>query len=290
MDRLKSKFLGSTIGTAIGDSLGINSKRYTDDTAMMIGIAESLIENRGFNAEHMVRTFIKNYDAEPWRGYGPGPTAIFKMMKLGLSWKQAAVRMYLGGSYGNGSAMRIAPIGLFHYDNLDQLREIAYQSSQITHTHSLGMEGAALQAYAVALAVKTDPDYWDKYDFLRKLSNFVEVDEYQKKLKSIRTLLRENASKLEIVQELGNTIEAINSVPISIFSFLANLGFKAALDYALSLGGDRDMISAMTGAIAGACYGIKDIPEEWKEGLENRDYIERLAKQLWRLKKGKRLK
>ena len=124
MDKLKSKFLGSLIGTAIGDSLGINSKRYTDDTAMMIGIAESLVENRGFNAEHMVQTFIRNYDAEPWRGYGPGPTAIFKMMKLGLSWKQAAVRIYLGGSYGNGSAMRIAPIGLFHYDNLDQLREI----------------------------------------------------------------------------------------------------------------------------------------------------------------------
>ena len=290
MDKLKLKFLGSTIGTAIGDSLGINSKRYTDDTAMMIGIAESLIENRGFNAEHLVQTFIRNYDAEPWRGYGHGPPAIFEMIKSGLSWKEAAARIYPGGSYGNGSAMRVAPIGLFYYDNLDQLREIAYQSSQITHTHSLGMEGAALQAYAVALAVKTDPDYWDKYDFLRKLSNFVEVDEYKKKLKSIRTLLRENASKSEVVQELGNTVEAINSVPISIFSFLANLGFKAALDYALSLGGDRDTISAMTGAIAGACYGIKYIPEEWKEGLENRDYIERLAKQLWRLKKGKRLK
>jgi poly(ADP-ribose) glycohydrolase ARH3 len=290
MDRLKSKFLGSTIGTAIGDSLGINSKRYTDDTAMMIGIAESLIENRGFNAEHLVQTFIRNYDAEPWRGYGPGPPAIFEMIKSGLGWKEAAARIYPGGSFGNGSAMRIAPIGLFYYDNINQLREIACKSSQITHTHFLGMEGAALQAYAVAITVKTEPDHWDKYDFLRKLSNFVEVDEYQKKLKSIRTLLRENASKFEVVQELGNTVEAINSVPISIFSFLANLGFKATLDYALSLGGDRDTISAMTGAIAGACYGIKDIPEGWKDGLENRDYIERLAKQLWRLKKGKRLK
>lgn len=290
MGRLKSKFLGSLVGTAVGDSLGVSSKRYTDDTAMMIGVTESLIENRGFNVEHLVQTFIRNYDAEPWRGYRPGPPAIFKMIKSGSSWKEAATKIYPGGSYGNDSAMRIAPIGLFHYDNLSQLREIAYQSSRITHTHSLGMEGAALQAFAVAIAVRTEPDHWDKYDFLRKLSNFVEVDEYQKKLKSIKTLLRENASKLEVVQELGNTVEAINSVPISIFSFLANLGFKATLDYALSLGGDRDTIAAMTGAIAGACYGIKDIPKEWKDGLENRDYIERLAKQLWRLKKGRRLK
>jgi len=288
MGRLKSKFLGSLIGTAVGDSLGVSSKRYTDDTAMMIGVTESLIENRGFNVEHLVQTFIRNYDAEPWRGYRPGPPAIFKMIKSGLSWKEAAERIYPGGSYGNGSAMRIAPIGLFYYDNLSQLKEIAYQSSRITHTHSLGMEGAALQAFAVAIAVRTEPDYWDKYDFLRKLSNFVVVDEYRGKLKSIKTLLRENASKLEVVQELGNTVEAINSVPISIFSFLANLGFTATLDYALNLGGDRDTIAAMTGAIAGACYGIKDIPKEWKDGLENRDYIERLAKQLWRMKKGRR--
>ena len=136
MGRLKSKFLGSLIGTAVGDSFGVSSKRYTDDTAMMIGVAESLIENKGFDAEHLVQTFVRNYDAEPWRGYGSGPPAIFKMIKSGLSWKDAAEKIYPGGSYGNGSAMRIAPIGLFYYDNLSQLKEIAYQSSRITHTHS----------------------------------------------------------------------------------------------------------------------------------------------------------
>jgi len=288
MDRLKSKFIGCLVGTAVGDWLGAGGKRYTDDTAMMIGVAESLVESIGFYADHMVQTFIKNHDAEPWRGYGPGPPRIFKMIRSGFSWKDAAEEIYPGGSYGNGSAMRIAPIGLFYYDNLDQLREVAYQSSQITHTHPLGMEGAALQAYAVAIAVGTEPYHWDKYDFLSKLSNFVVVDEYRGKLKSMKTLLRENASKQEVIQELGNTVEAINSVPISIFSFLANLGFTATLDYALNLGGDRDTIAAMTGAIAGACYGIGDIPKEWKDGLENRDYVERLAKQLWRMKKGKR--
>lgn len=288
MDRLKSKFLGSLIGTAVGDSLGAGGKRYTDDTAMMIGVAESLIENKGFNADHMAQTFIRNYDAEPWRGYGPGPPAIFRMVKSGLNRRAAAEKIYPGGSYGNGAAMRVAPIGLFCYDDLHKLREISCQSSRITHTHPLGMEGAALQACSVAIAVRTEPGRWDKYDFLRKLNDFVEVDEYREKLKSIKTLLRETASKLEVVQELGNTVEAFNSVPISIFSFLANLGFSATLDYALSLGGDRDTISAMTGAIAGACYGIKDIPEEWKAGLENRDHIEGLAKKLWQLKKRRR--
>lgn len=288
MDRLKSKFLGSLIGTAVGDSLGAGGRRYTDDTAMMIGVAESLIESKGFNAENMAQTFIRNYYAEPWRGYGPGPPAIFQMVKSGLGWREAAEKIYPGGSYGNGAAMRVAPLGLFYYDDLDELKKITCQSSRITHTHPLGMEGAALQACAVAIAVRAEPGSLDKHNFLDKLSNLVETDEYQEKLRSIKILLRESVGEARAITELGNTVEAFNSVPISIYSFLANTGFKAALDYALSLGGDRDTISAMTGAIAGACYGVEDIPKEWKNGLENRDHIERLAERLLLLKKGRR--
>jgi len=282
-DRLKSKFLGSLVGTAVGDSLGAGGERYTDDTAMMIGVAESLVESGGFDADHMAQVFVKNYYAEPWRGYGPGPPRIFGMMQSGLSWKDVAEKMYPGGSYGNGSAMRIAPIGLFCYDNV-ALRQIACESSRITHTHVLGMEGAVLQAYAVALAVETESEQLDVDDFLRRLDEFVETDVYREKLKSMKMLLREAAGKSQVIGELGNTVEAFNSVPISIYSFLANTSFENCLEYALSLGGDRDTISAMTGAIAGACYGIEEIPCEWISGLENREYIERLGEELWRVK------
>jgi len=304
VDRLKSKlvcrrsrFLGSLVGTAVGDSLGVGSlprlasgdagaggKKYTDDTAMMIGVAESLIENKGFDSEHMAQVFVKNYDAEPWRGYGPGPPRIFKMIKSGLNWKEAAENIYPGGSYGNGSAMRVAPIGLFYYDNPEKLREFACKSSKITHTHVLGIEGAVLQAYSVALAARTEPDQLDKYDFLKKLTDYVQNSIYQEKLKSMQILLKEAANATDVIVKLGNTVEAFNSVPVAIYSFLANWGFKNALNYALSLGGDRDTISAMTGAIAGACYGIEDIPEEWLDSLENRDYIEGLAEKLWQIK------
>jgi len=284
MDGLKSRFLGSLVGTSVGDTLGAGGKKYTDDTAMMIGIAESLIENKGFDADHMAQIFVRNYDAEPWRGYGPGPPRIFKLIKSGSNWKESAEKIYPGGSYGNGSAMRIAPIGLFYYDNPEKLREIACQSSKITHTHVLGIEGAVLQAYSVALAAKAEPDQVDKYDFLKKLADCVEAGVYREKLKAMETLLKEAANQSTVVIELGNTVEAFNSVPVSIYSFLANSDFRNALNYTLSLGGDRDTISAMTGAIAGACYGIEDIPEQWLHSLENRDYIEGLAEKLWQIK------
>jgi len=257
---------------------------YTDDTHMTIGIAESLIENKGFDGEHMAQTFIKNYDAEPWRGYGPGPPIIFGMIKSGEEWYSAADRLYRGGSFGNGSAMRVAPVGLRYSRNLEKLRKIAYQSSSITHSHELGKEGAALQACAVALALNTPSDEdIDREAFLSSLQNFIQDQLYKGKVAQIRGLLGEQ-DKAKVVAVLGNGIEASRSVPTAIYCFLRQLqSYKDTVIYAISLGGDTDTIAAMAGAISGAYLGIEAIPSEWRAKLENRVYIETLAEELWQI-------
>ncbi len=284
-----SKFIGSLIGSAIGDSLGAQREGtygfsevtepgpvYTDDTAMMIAVAESLIECNGFDGAHMARLFVKSFEREPWRGYGAGPPGIFEMIKSGRKWDENLDReLYDGGSFGNGSAMRVAPVGLFYYNNPEKLREVSCQSSRVTHSHPLGMEGAALQAYAVSLAIK------EEQDFPEKLKEFTRVDIYRRKMDALKELLDKLEDRERVVRELGNGIEAFNSVPTAIFSFLAGSSFKEALIYAVSLGGDTDTIGAMTGAIAGAWWGIDSIPPEWKENLENRDYIEGLGMRIW---------
>jgi len=90
-EMLYNKFLGSMVGTAIGDALGAPFEglqefmeaeiiasaaqrkilKYTDDTHMMIGMAESLIEKKGFDGDHMAHRFADNFFADPFRGYGP---------------------------------------------------------------------------------------------------------------------------------------------------------------------------------------------------------------------------
>ena len=86
---------------------------------------------------------------------------------------------------------------------------------------------------------------------------------------------------------LGNGIEAFNSVPAAIYSFLTHAAsFEEAVVYAISLGGDTDTIGAMCGAISGAYLGVDAIPERWRAKLENREYLEGLAEGLWRLKTG----
>ncbi len=292
---LKSKFLGCILGVGIGDSLGRRWEgsfgpameeiergsqvlRYTDDTHMTLGVLESLIACKGLDIGHMAHTFVKNYEEEPYRGYGPGPPRIFRLIRRGEGLLNLDRGIYPGGSYGNGSAMRIAPVGLLYHDS-EELRGKACSASEITHSHELGKEGAALQAYAVALAVKISR--LDVDEFLDELEKFAENSTYKKKLRAMRTLDREKRS--EVTTKLGNGIEAFNSVPAAVFSFLTAKSFSDAVLYAISLGGDTDTIGAMTGAIAGAYYGIEGIPPEWIDRLENGRYLERLALELLRI-------
>jgi len=299
---LKSKFLGALIGTGVGDSLGAMFEgcsgvdvegidaaaerqeilTYTDDTHMMLGVAESLIKIGGFDGDDMAQTFVKNYELEPFRGYGPGPPYIFRLIKAGAAWDEVARGLYQGGSYGNGSAMRIAPIGVFYRDKPAMLREVVYKSSQITHAHNLGKEGAALQAYAVALATNLEPlEAFHRGDFLAKLTSFVQNAVYKGKLNMIDELI-ERPDRDEVIIKLGNGIEAFNSVPTAIYSFLSQPRFFArAVLHAISLGGDTDTIGAMTGAISGAYLGFESVPIRWRDKLENRLYIEELAEKLW---------
>jgi len=125
---LRSKFLGSLIGTGVGDALGagLEGRRsvdqslvrelaareaplvYTDDTHMMIGVAESLVATKGFDGRDMARRFIENYTLEPWRGYGPGPPRVFRLIRSGEPWDTAATWLYGGGSFGKAlSSLRV---------------------------------------------------------------------------------------------------------------------------------------------------------------------------------------
>jgi poly(ADP-ribose) glycohydrolase ARH3 len=239
------------------------------------------IRNRGFNGQDMAETFVRHYDLEPWRGYGSGPPRIFRMIRCGIAWDNAALKLYQGGSFGNGAAMRAAPIGALYHHDPERLRQVACGSSQITHAHQLGKEGAALQACAVALATGLEPSLpLDRDDFLTRLVCLVQAGIYQEKLGKVKTLLPQS-DKDRVVLELGHGIEAFNSVPTAIYAFLSQPGsFILAVLGAVSLGGDADTIGAMTGAISGAYLGASAIPARWRDKLENRGYIEELAEQL----------
>lgn len=255
---------------------------YTDDTHMTIGVTESLIECRGVDGPLMAQRFVRNYEREPWRGYGPGPPQIFRLIRQGTSWDQAGARLYGGGSFGNGAAMRVAPIGLFFGTRTNELPEAARVASIITHSHPLGIEGARIQAAAVAYAAnKGNGATLDIPDLLHFVLGFASEEVFVKKLDAISALLQRAADRRKIILELGHGIEAFDSVPTALFCFLYRPhDFRAAVLYATSLEGDTDTIACMTGAISGAYIGVDALPDEWLGALENRGYIEELATKL----------
>lgn len=307
---LVDKFQGALLGTHVGDALGmavegwgadkirrtygevrdmIPARRgrgtYTDDTEMTIALAASLIRCRGFSGEDVALSFVEHYN--PSRGYGPGTTRVLLLLKSGVAWSQAAGMVFSGrGSFGNGAAMRVAPVGLLYHDRLEELRRVAELSAAVTHGHFLGREGAAIQAYAVALAVRAKPGDLDRDKFLRSLADFVhpEAQEFREKLAFIGELLAKDPRREEVVRLLGNDVRAAYSVPAAIYSFLRfPESFEEAVVYAVGLGGDTDTIGAMTGAIAGAYHGRAGIPVRWLEVLEGGCLLEDLGRALWEL-------
>ena len=259
--------------------------RYTDDTHMTLGMAQSLVERSGFDGPHMAALFARNFVEERWRGYGPGPPQVFGLLEQGVPWDQAARALYGGeGSFGNGAAMRVAPAALLAHSDLDRVVSLARKTAVITHSHDLGVEGSVLQAAAIALALQLDPaTAIDVGAFLNSLGTYARSLVFQRKLEDARHLLALGADseRKDVVARLGNGIEAFESVPTAIYAFLRHpSSFREVVAYAISLGGDTDTIGSMAGALSGAFLGIGALPAVWREGVEGSARLQELADSL----------
>ncbi len=301
MNNIKTKYLGGMIGSALGDAIGelafryhrkdelcaqldrLKEFRYTDDSAMSIGLAESILGKGCLDQQDVGETFKNNFHKEPWRGYASGPPTIFSMVEqLGITYAEAAGTLFGGtGSLGNGAAMRVVPVGLFFHNSSD-LYEMARMSAAVTHAHPVGIDGAAVQADAIALAVKLDQrEAFPREVFIDTLIGFARTPEMKKKMVLVQELINANTTPSFAAEQLGRTVAVHESMPFALFSFLRHhKSFEDCLFCAILHGGDRDTLGAMACAISGAYVGIKAIPKSWREKLENRLYIEDLAVRL----------
>jgi poly(ADP-ribose) glycohydrolase ARH3 len=295
---LLDRFRGCLLGLAAGDALGGKFEAqsadairarfpnvealigypqeeiwYTDDTQMAIGVAETLVAHGVIVEERLCEAFVANY--VPSRGYGRGARAVLDAMEDGRDYRAVAEQYFPGGSFGNGAAMRVAPVGLFFRGDSDQLWEQARLSALPTHRHPLGIEGAQLLALAVALCSVTEA--FDRAAFFSELLTACRSDEYRGRV--------ERAAQVRSPEELaglGNRIEALESVPTAIASFaLTPDSFEETIANVIFLGGDTDTLAAMAGALSGAYLGAGRLPQRLIGLLESspkgRVYLGQLA-------------
>jgi poly(ADP-ribose) glycohydrolase ARH3 len=288
---------GALLGTFVGDALGmpfegaahvdvparvemLAARRgrgtYTDDTQMMIALAESLIERGRVEDEHLARAFQEAYD--PGRGYGGGTRRVFELWASGTSVASAAGRVFGGqGSRGNGAAMRIAPVAVCFRGDMARMQEEAACSARVTHAHPVGVDGAVVQAAAIGAALRDE-------DILAATRAAARTGDMSDGLGEVAELLASHREPAEVHARLGSSSDARESVCAAVYSALAHTRFEDAARFAVRLGGDTDTVAAMTGAIAAARHGAASIPRRWIEALEDGDrgrtHVEELARRL----------
>jgi poly(ADP-ribose) glycohydrolase ARH3 len=152
----------------------------------------------------------------------------------------------------------------------------------VTHAHPIGIDGAAVQAQAVARAVALNPAApFAANDFLQALLDAARTPEMEKKLVAVGRLMDQDAPAQRAAMVLGQDVAVQRSLPFAIFCFLRHPGsFQDCLLCTALHGGDRDTLGAMACAISGAYLGVGGIPKAWREKLENRKAIEDLALRL----------
>jgi poly(ADP-ribose) glycohydrolase ARH3 len=286
--------LGALLGTFVGDALGmpyegtpataipgriemaearLGRGTYTDDTEMMIGLAESLLARGEVDPEDLAARFLQG--CEPARGYGAGTLRVLEMWRRGVGVGEAASAAFGGaGSFGNGAAMRIAPVGVLFAADPERLRREAAASAAVTHAHPLGIDGAVVQAAAVGAATRGE-------EILAGARAAASTDELQAALIDAARLREKRPGPDEVARALGRSSAAHRSVPTAIYAATAHRDFESAVSFAVRCGGDADTIGAMAGAIIGAREGCGGIPRRWLDALEDgprgRSYVERLA-------------
>lgn len=235
--------------------LGHYGYNFTDETVLTVAIADAYINNKPY--AQTLSDYVKNYPLKPY----------------GRWFRHWATSRDLEpyNSFGNGSAMRVSPIGFLAKDETECFLE-AQKSAEVTHNHPEGIKGAQAVAYAIYLARIGEK----KYSIREKLEEEFGYNLHQ--------------SLLEIRKTYRFDVTCQGSVPQAIIAFLESTDFESAIKNAILLRGDADTQASIAGAIAEAYYktipqycviaayryiddAMKEVVQAFYERYEVQDYI-----------------
>jgi ADP-ribosylglycohydrolase len=281
----------SLLGLSVGDALGARWEgaafdptrltmdvvpddgpaRWTDDTQMALSVVEELRARATIDPDRLAAAFARRY--EPWRGYGGGMHALLPALRDGGDWRVLAERVFPGGSYGNGSAMRVAPLGAyFHEEPSARVVAEAERSAEVTHAHPEARCGAAAVALAAWRAAGSGGGARPTVAGL-----FASVSACLDPSSRVACGLVEAASLppeaplADAVQRLGNGshVTCADTVPLALWIAFAHLDdFAGGVRHAIAAGGDTDTVAAIVGGIVAARVGAEGIPPRWLAAVE----------------------
>lgn len=277
--------LGSLRGLSVGDALGsqyfvpsnypLLARRepppgpwqWTDDTEMAVSVLAVLASRDRIDQDALAHSFAHHHDFD--RGYGPAVNRMLRLVREGGDWRELAAGLFDGqGSWGNGAAMRVAPLGAWYADDPERAAREAALSAYPTHQHAEAVSGAVAVAVAAALAASPAGPPTPE-DLLDGVIALVPRSAVGVALARARDMLDyEDANTVAAVLGNGRRTSALDTVPFSLWSAARALdGFDRAFWTTAQAGGDVDTTCAIVGGVV-ASTPAGAPPRAWVEQTE----------------------
>ena len=213
-----------------GFPMFVKESHFTDDSVMTAAVAEALLDTLGGTEEQVKATLVRSM--QKWGRRYPN-TGYGGHFRLWL--EEQNPKPY--GSYGNGSAMRVAAAGWL-YETLEQTRRVARWTAEVTHNHPEGVKGAEATASAIWLARHGSSK--------EEIKDFI-IREFGYDLSRTCDEIRPGYHHVETCQQ---------TVPEAITAFLEGTDFEDVIRTAVSFGGDCDTLTCIAGSIADSFFGV----------------------------------
>jgi ADP-ribosylglycohydrolase len=241
--------------------------RWTDDTAMALSLYRLLVRRGEVVQDELARLFATEYEADPYRNYGPAMHDVLQAIADGEPWQEVTRRQFDGqGSWGNGAAMRVAPLGAWFATDLDEVVRQAGLSAAVTHAHAEASAGAVAVAVATALAVRGIGGH----QLIEVTLASVPQSEVEVRLRLV-SRCPSSTDPMAVATEVGcgRLISAQDTVPFAIWCAARHLDdLPEALWTTASAGGDVDTTCAIVGGIVAARAGLSLVPADWLRACE----------------------
>lgn len=238
--------------------------RWTDDTEMACSVWHVLDRHGRIDPDALAAGFAGHYD--PDRGYGAGIDAMMRDVRRGANLRELATQTFGGtGSWGNGGAMRVAPLGAWFAGDPARAAQEAAESARVTHTHPEGVAGAVATAVAAALA----PTAKSPADLLTAVLAHTPPSEVHTGITTATTMLDAPLTEVATVLGTGLRVSAPDTVPLALWIAAHHLtDFEEAVWAAATVADDVDTVCAIVGAIIATRTGEQGIPPAWRSAVE----------------------
>jgi ADP-ribosylglycohydrolase len=300
------KYQGSFLGLAIGDALGVPVEfkaigefepvvgfrdsdwfdlpagHWSDDTAMALCLANSLIEKKIFDPVDQIEKYKKwletGYCSSTGRAIGVGQT-ILRALNAYHDGDDPYVAISSRNSDGNGSLMRLAPIPLYFRNNPKEAILNSELSSKITHGSELCSDACKYYAGLIIGALNGVSKNELLSDLYCPIADFWKVNKMKEEIESV-ALGSFKHNEPPFIQGSGYVVKSMEA---ALWAFYNSESFEDGVLKAVNLGDDADTTGAIYGQLAGAYYGVQGIPQKWINGVAKKDEIIEVAKELFRL-------